>query len=71
MRPVGRMASTVNRRGAYRVLVGKLIKRDHLESLDVDGRLILRWIFKKWDEEAVNVFLWFSIGIGGGLLWMR
>jgi len=68
MRALGRVASTVNRRVAYRVLVGILIKRDHLESLDVDGRLILRCIFKKWDEETVTVFLCLSTGIVGGLL---
>jgi hypothetical protein len=27
---------------------GNLRKRDHLEDQDVDGRIILRWIFKKW-----------------------
>jgi len=27
---------------------GNLRERDHLEDLGVDGRLILRWIFRKW-----------------------
>ena len=27
---------------------GNLRERDHLEDPDVDGRIILRWIFRKW-----------------------
>jgi hypothetical protein len=27
-------------------------KRDHLEDPDLDGRIILRWIFRKWDVIA-------------------
>jgi hypothetical protein len=30
-------------------LWGKLRKRDHLGDPVVDGRIILRWIFRKWD----------------------
>jgi hypothetical protein len=33
-------------RSAYRVLVGRLEgRRDHLEELGVDGRIILNWSF--------------------------
>ena len=35
------------RRGVYRVLVGKTGERDHLGDAGVDGRIILRWIFRK------------------------
>jgi hypothetical protein len=33
--------------GLYSVFVWKLIERDHLEDPDVDGRIILRCIFRK------------------------
>jgi len=28
---------------------GNLRESDHLEDTGVDGRIILRWIFRKWD----------------------
>ena len=37
------------RRGAYRVLVGKPEGRRPLGRPSVDGRIILKWILKKWD----------------------
>ena len=42
------------RGGVCRVLVGNLRKRDHLEDSGVDGRLILRWVFKKWDGRGMD-----------------
>jgi hypothetical protein len=45
---VGRACSADgNRRGVYRVLVGKPEGKSHLEDPGVDRRIILRWIFKK------------------------
>jgi len=35
------------RRGASRFWWGNLRERDHLEDARVDGRIILRWIFRK------------------------
>jgi len=34
----------------------------------VEGRIILRWIFRKWDVEAWTGFIWLRIGTGGGQL---
>jgi hypothetical protein len=37
------------RGGVYR---GILRERNHLGDPGVDGRIILRWIFRKWDVRA-------------------
>jgi len=31
---------------------GNLRERDQLEDLGIDGSIILRWIFRKWDMRA-------------------
>jgi hypothetical protein len=50
IRSVRHVACTGDRRGVYSVLVGKPEKRDHLEDLGVNGRMIFKQIFKKWDK---------------------
>jgi hypothetical protein len=43
-----------------------LKERDHLKEQGVDGRIILRWIFRKWDVRAWTRSSWLRIGTGGG-----
>jgi hypothetical protein len=49
---VGVFSTIGERRGAYKVLVGKwwgnLKKRDHLGDTSIGGRIILKRIYKKW-----------------------
>jgi len=39
--------------------------KNHLGDPGVDGRILLRWIFKKWDMEIRNGSSWLGIGTGG------
>jgi len=48
MRWAGHAARMRERRGVYRVLVGKPEGKRRLGDLDIDGRIILQWIFMKW-----------------------
>jgi len=54
-------------RGVYRVLVWKPEGRDHWGDPDIDGRIILRWIFRKWGVMGTE-WSWPRIGTGGGHL---
>jgi len=38
--------------------VGKPEGKNHLEDPVVDGRIILRWIFRKWDVRAWSGVDW-------------
>jgi hypothetical protein len=45
----GHVAGMGKRRVLYRVWVGKPEGKRPFEDPGVDGRIILRWIFRKWD----------------------
>jgi hypothetical protein len=46
-------------------------ERNHWGDPDVDGRIILRWIFRKWEGVVGTGCSWLRIGTGGGGLWVR
>jgi hypothetical protein len=45
------------------VLVGKSEEKSLLEDLGVNGRIRLKFVFKKWDR-----LIWLRTGADGGLL---
>jgi len=49
---VGHVARMADRRRCIELWWREPRKGDHLEDLSVDGRIILRWIFRKWDVGA-------------------
>jgi len=42
--------------------MGNLRERDHLEDPGIDGRIVLRWIFRKWDVGVWTGSSWLRIG---------
>jgi hypothetical protein len=55
------------RRVIYRTLMGKAEGKRPLGRPDVYGRIILRWIFRKWNG-VWSGSIWLRIGTGGGHL---
>jgi len=57
-----------DRSGLYRVLWGYLKGREHLGDQGVDGRIILRWIIRKWNVGLRTGSSWLRIEKGDGHL---
>ena len=68
MRWAGHVARMGEGRDVHRVLVGKPEGKRPLGDPDVDGRIILRWIFRKWEGVVGTGWSWLRLGTGGGHL---
>jgi len=44
---------------------GNLRERGHLEDPGIDGRIIVKWVFGKWDVGAWTGLIWLRIGTAG------
>jgi hypothetical protein len=68
MRYAGHEARIGEGRGVYRVLVGNLRERDHWGDPGLDGSVIVRRTFRKWDIGVWTGLSWLRVGTGGGRL---
>jgi hypothetical protein len=66
MRWAGHVARMGQERGVHRVLVGKPEGKRPLGDPDVDGRIILRWMFRQLEGVVGTGWSWLRIGTGGG-----
>jgi len=68
MRRTGHVAR-MGREEAYRRFWWEnLREKDHSGNPGVDGKIMLGWIFRKWDVGLWTGSSWFRIGTGGGHL---
>jgi len=68
IRWAGHIAHIWEKRAYTGVWWGNLRERNHLGDPGLDGRIILRRIFRKWDVGIWTRSSWFRIGTGGGHL---
>jgi hypothetical protein len=55
-------------RNSYKKLAKYLKSRDHVQDLDVDGRIILKCILHKYGVNELAGFMWLRIKYSGRLL---
>jgi hypothetical protein len=59
------MGETIN---AYKILAGKLERKNHLEYLGLDETMKFKLILCKLGVRLWNGFIWLMIGSSGGLM---
>ena len=65
MRWAGYVARMGDGRGVHGFWLGNPRERDNWGDPDVDGTIILRWIFRKWEGVVGTGWSCFRIGTGG------
>jgi hypothetical protein len=55
-------------RNAYKILVGRPEGKSSLEDIGIDGRIILKWITKKYNTRVWTELIWYRVGSICGLL---
>jgi hypothetical protein len=68
MRWTGHVAQFGRREACIRFWWGNLRERGHWGDSGVDGRIIIGWIFRKWDVGVRTGLGWLRIETGGGYL---
>jgi hypothetical protein len=68
MRWAGHVARMGERRGVNKVFLVKTEGKKHLGGPSVDGKIILRWIFRVWDVGLCTRSSCLRIETGGGHL---
>jgi hypothetical protein len=54
-------------RGACRNWWGDLVERDNLEDVGIDGKIILKWICKRYRKAGIGL-IWLRLRTGDGRL---
>jgi hypothetical protein len=49
-------------RKSYSILAGNVKEADHLEDRGTDGKILLKWIFNKWDGVALTGLISIKFG---------
>jgi hypothetical protein len=68
MRGAIQVARMVEVKNAFKILVGKSESKSQSKDLDVDGRIILEWIVKKYVGRVWTGFIWLKLGSNDRLL---
>jgi len=68
LRWAGHVVNMEEMRNIYKILIGKPEGKNHLEDLDIDGRIIFEWILEKWGGSCGFGLIWLMIGNTGRLL---